>query len=110
MLLRPPPPFAPPLRSYPAYDFWMGRELNPRLLGGAFDLKEFCELYPGMMGEARGWGVRGGFFRRGGGGGLQHPMRGNGNGVRRPCITVGAGREAGSGQPGRGRCIGCSGR
>lgn len=27
----------------------MGRELNPRL-GGAFDLKEFCELYPGLIG------------------------------------------------------------
>ncbi|KAG2435046.1 hypothetical protein HYH02_012043 [Chlamydomonas schloesseri] len=38
--------------GYPAYDFWMGRELNPRLLGGAFDLKEFCELYPGMIGWA----------------------------------------------------------
>lgn len=30
----------------PAYDFWMGRELHPRL--GRVDLKEFCELYPGM--------------------------------------------------------------
>jgi protein-S-isoprenylcysteine O-methyltransferase Ste14 len=29
----------------------MGRELNPRLLG--VDLKEFCELYPGMI----GWGL-----------------------------------------------------
>lgn len=28
------------------YDFFMGRELNPRL--GTFDWKEFCELYPGM--------------------------------------------------------------
>ncbi|PNH08002.1 cAMP-dependent protein kinase regulatory subunit [Tetrabaena socialis] len=35
-----------------AYDFWMGRELNPRLLRGAFDLKEFCELYPGLIGWA----------------------------------------------------------
>ena len=26
----------------------MGRELNPRI--GAFDLKEFCELYPGLIG------------------------------------------------------------
>lgn len=33
------------------YDFWMGRELNPRL--GGLDLKEFCELYPGMI----GWGL-----------------------------------------------------
>ncbi len=29
------------------YDFFMGRELNPRL--GALDLKEFCELYPGLL-------------------------------------------------------------
>jgi hypothetical protein len=36
--------------GYPHYDFWMGRELNPRL--GALDLKEFCELYPGMIGWA----------------------------------------------------------
>ena len=28
------------------YDFFMGRELNPRL--GTFDWKEFCELYPGV--------------------------------------------------------------
>mmetsp|Transcript_12034 Transcript_12034/g.20343 ORF Transcript_12034/g.20343 Transcript_12034/m.20343 type:complete len:430 (-) Transcript_12034:329-1618(-) len=31
------------------YDFYMGRELNPRL-GAKFDLKEFCELYPGLVG------------------------------------------------------------
>ena len=33
------------------YDFFMGRELNPRL-GGAdgFDLKVFCELRPGLIG------------------------------------------------------------
>ncbi|GAX15788.1 Delta14-sterol reductase [Fistulifera solaris] len=30
------------------YDFWMGRELNPRI--GSFDWKEFCELRPGLMG------------------------------------------------------------
>lgn len=29
------------------YDFWMGRELNPRV-GSTFDLKEFCELTPGL--------------------------------------------------------------
>ena len=29
------------------YDFWMGRELNPRV-GSLFDVKEFCELTPGM--------------------------------------------------------------
>lgn len=28
------------------YGFWMGRELNPRIFG--VDLKEFCELYPGL--------------------------------------------------------------
>ncbi|GBF96191.1 delta(14)-sterol reductase [Raphidocelis subcapitata] len=38
--------------GYLAYDFWMGRELNPRWLGGALDVKEFCELYPGMIGWA----------------------------------------------------------
>jgi len=32
------------------YDFFMGRELNPRLLGGSFDWKEFCELRPGLIG------------------------------------------------------------
>jgi hypothetical protein len=37
--------------SYPWYDFWMGRELNPRI-GAMFDLKEFCELYPGLIGWA----------------------------------------------------------
>ncbi|KXZ54584.1 hypothetical protein GPECTOR_4g649 [Gonium pectorale] len=46
--------------GYPAYDFWMGRELNPRLLGGRFDLKEFCELYPGLIGERGGGGAAGG--------------------------------------------------
>jgi hypothetical protein len=30
------------------YDFWMGRELNPRVFW--VDLKEFCELYPGLGG------------------------------------------------------------
>ena len=29
------------------YDFWMGRELNPRIIG--LDLKYFCELRPGMF-------------------------------------------------------------
>lgn len=32
------------------YDFWMGRELNPRTW--TLDWKEFCELHPGMMGWA----------------------------------------------------------
>lgn len=30
------------------YNFFIGRELNPRL--GTFDLKHFCELYPGLLG------------------------------------------------------------
>lgn len=30
------------------YDFYMGRELNPRL--GSFDWKYFCELRPGLIG------------------------------------------------------------
>lgn len=32
----------------PVYDFFIGRELNPRL--GLFDLKAFCELRPGLVG------------------------------------------------------------
>jgi hypothetical protein len=31
------------------YDFFIGRELNPRI-GDAFDIKEFCELRPGLIG------------------------------------------------------------
>jgi len=34
------------------YDFFIGRELNPRIFGGTFDLKEFCELRPGLIGWA----------------------------------------------------------
>ena len=30
------------------YDFFIGRELNPRI--GGFDLKVFCELTPGLIG------------------------------------------------------------
>ncbi|KAJ9450563.1 Delta(14)-sterol reductase [Diplonema papillatum] len=30
------------------YDFFVGRELNPRV--GSFDIKEFCELRPGLIG------------------------------------------------------------
>lgn len=30
------------------YNFFIGRELNPRI--GPFDLKHFCELYPGLIG------------------------------------------------------------
>nr|XP_057933976.1 delta(14)-sterol reductase TM7SF2 isoform X2 [Doryrhamphus excisus] len=32
----------------PLYDFFIGRELNPRI--GHFDLKYFCELRPGLIG------------------------------------------------------------
>ncbi|GBG32972.1 Delta14-sterol reductase [Hondaea fermentalgiana] len=32
------------------YNFFIGRELNPRI--GSFDLKEFCELRPGLIGWA----------------------------------------------------------
>eukprot|EP00301_Raphidiophrys_heterophryoidea_P023405 c7311_g1_i1.p1 GENE.c7311_g1_i1~~c7311_g1_i1.p1 ORF type:complete len:441 (-),score=90.12 c7311_g1_i1:69-1391(-) len=34
----------------PVYDFFIGRELNPRI--GSFDLKVFCELRPGLIGWA----------------------------------------------------------
>lgn len=34
--------------GYHIYDFFIGRELNPRI--GSFDLKEFCELRPGLIG------------------------------------------------------------
>ncbi|KAM9456080.1 delta(14)-sterol reductase TM7SF2 isoform 2-T2 [Clarias gariepinus] len=34
--------------GHPVYDFFMGRELNPRI--GSFDLKYFCELRPGLIG------------------------------------------------------------
>ena len=37
-----------PVCRYPVYDFFMGRELNPRV--GSLDLKEFFELYPGFIG------------------------------------------------------------
>ena len=32
------------------YNWFIGRELNPRVLGGRFDLKVFCELVPGLTG------------------------------------------------------------
>eukprot|EP01041_Mallomonas_annulata_P005642 gene5642-11382_t len=35
--------------GYAIYDFFIGRELNPRI-GTSFDLKEFCELRPGLIG------------------------------------------------------------
>ena len=34
--------------GYIPYDFFMGRELNPRL--GPLDLKFLCELRPGLIG------------------------------------------------------------
>jgi Delta14-sterol reductase len=34
--------------GYRLYDFFIGRELNPRI--GSLDLKEFCELRPGLIG------------------------------------------------------------
>ena len=37
-----------PTTGNPVYDFFMGRELNPRI--GTFDLKVFCELRPGLIG------------------------------------------------------------
>lgn len=36
------------ISKQPVYEFFMGRELNPRI--GPLDLKEFCELYPGLIG------------------------------------------------------------
>lgn len=35
--------------TYPIYDWFIGRELNPRFLGGSLDLKLFCELRPGLL-------------------------------------------------------------
>jgi delta14-sterol reductase len=34
--------------GFPIYDFWMGRELNPRVF--SLDLKFICELRPGLIG------------------------------------------------------------
>lgn len=36
------------LLGYIIYDFFMGRELNPRIKN--FDIKFFCEMRPGLMG------------------------------------------------------------
>eukprot|EP00039_Didymoeca_costata_P022673 m.4979 g.4979 ORF g.4979 m.4979 type:complete len:474 (-) comp3151_c0_seq1:69-1490(-) len=37
--------------GHSVYDFFMGRELNPRFkFSSTFDLKEFCELKPGLIG------------------------------------------------------------
>lgn len=43
---------SPAHAGYTVYDFFIGRELNPRPFGRLFDLKHFCELYPGMIGWA----------------------------------------------------------
>jgi hypothetical protein len=62
------------------YDFFIGRQLNPRL--GSLDLKEFCELYPGESGGGGDgcvmhlylWGRDAAWYnRRGGGGGGPPP-------------------------------------
>lgn len=45
-----PSPSLCPKLAPPTDDFFIGRELNPRI--GSFDLKEFCELYPGGCGSA----------------------------------------------------------
>lgn len=37
-------PYSP---GNPIYDFFLGRELNPRI--SSFDFKYFCELRPGLM-------------------------------------------------------------
>uniref|UniRef100_A0A8D1HNP6 Delta(14)-sterol reductase TM7SF2 n=1 Tax=Sus scrofa TaxID=9823 RepID=A0A8D1HNP6_PIG len=37
-----------PINGNPVYDFFLGRELNPRIC--SFDFKYFCELRPGLIG------------------------------------------------------------
>ncbi|XP_060014696.1 delta(14)-sterol reductase TM7SF2 isoform X11 [Lagenorhynchus albirostris] len=37
-----------PINGNPIYDFFLGRELNPRIC--SFDFKYFCELRPGLIG------------------------------------------------------------
>ncbi|XP_073739599.1 delta(14)-sterol reductase TM7SF2 isoform X3 [Callorhinus ursinus] len=37
-----------PINGNPIYDFFLGRELNPRIW--SFDFKYFCELRPGLIG------------------------------------------------------------
>ncbi|XP_048968429.1 delta(14)-sterol reductase LBR isoform X2 [Canis lupus dingo] len=44
----PPAALAPASSGNAIYDFFIGRELNPRI--GTFDLKYFCELRPGLIG------------------------------------------------------------
>lgn len=60
--------------GYMLYDFFMGRELNPRL--GSLDLKEFCELYPGLTGWlVLNWGM------------MAHAAH-NGTGITAPLLLV----------------------
>jgi protein-S-isoprenylcysteine O-methyltransferase Ste14 len=37
------------VRNITLYDFFLGRELNPRVLSDQLDLKFFCELRPGLV-------------------------------------------------------------
>lgn len=54
----------------PVYDFFLGRELNPRIC--SFDFKYFCELRPGLIGwVCRAWLSGPPARRRGGGRGEQ---------------------------------------
>lgn len=43
-------PVCPIFAGNAFYDFFIGRELNPRI--GSFDWKFFCELRPGLVGWA----------------------------------------------------------
>lgn len=45
---HPPAPHPPLFPGNPIYDFFLGRELNPRI--HSFDFKYFCELRPGLIG------------------------------------------------------------
>nr|KAF6395310.1 lamin B receptor [Rousettus aegyptiacus] len=47
-LRAPPDELSPASSGNAIYDFFIGHELNPRI--GAFDLKYFCELRPGLIG------------------------------------------------------------
>lgn len=59
-------PYSP---GNPIYDFFMGRELNPRI--GSFDFKYFCELRPGLIGWVC-WACEAGPRARSG---TQNPIR-----------------------------------
>jgi len=49
-LYRPKSELAPEVTNELFNDFFMGRELNPRIWGDLMDLKFFCELRPGLIG------------------------------------------------------------